>query len=348
MVTDAVPTTPIDMVELNPNNILHQISSLQKKASKDKSVYLKNMMYYINNLRLRGNINHWALGLQKIVYLGTAYRWPHKHLAWTLELDQNRRFNARFHVLTVPQRSVSELRRIMNVEEIDWMVKVVNPELRNSEGEWYVDWNRLMYSIDTKTSLKRLKNKYGPKSVRSAVISREEASYLDFINAGFSVASVGSAPTYPDFTDVTREEVAEKIDQLRDRGLIFNLHLLDNSLATTHKQQPLQTVMIVLQGDSKGILSIIRALIRYVPAATPFLTRQGSKAYVLVRIIRDEPRLTDMAIAAKSMDVNIEYHDVQSYRSNLFSLYDRLWIDEGKWDDDLSGLISQSMFKTPK
>ncbi len=348
MVTDSVPTATIDLSELDPNNILHQISTLQKRAKRDKTVWLKTLIYYFSNLRLRGNINHWALGLQKLVYLGTAYRWPHKHLAWALELDHNKRFNPRFNVLAVPQRSVPEIRRIMNIQEIDWMNKVINPQLRGSEGQWYVDWNRLMHSIDTRTTLKHLKNEYGPGSVRSAVISKEEARYLDFINVGFSVASVGSPSTYPGFTEVTREEVSEKIDQLRERGIIFNLHLLDVSLVTTDRQQPLQTVMMILEGEPKGILSIIRALMRYVPAATPFLTRKGSRAYVLTRLVRDEPRLTDMAIAAKSMGVKVEFHDIKLYRNCLYSLYDRLWIDEGKWDDDLSGLVSQSMFKTPK
>lgn len=348
MVYDAVPPSITDFSELDPNNILHQISDLHERAKKDNSVWLRLLIYYFNNLRLRGNINHKALGLQQLIYFGTAYRWQHKHVAWAVELEHNRKFNPRFNVLVVPQRSVSELDRIMNIQEIDWTVRAINPELRDSEGQWYVDWNRLMHSIDTKTTLKRLIREYGPKTSRFAVISKEEARYLDFINSGFSVASVGSAPTYPDFTNVSGEEISDTIDQLCERNIVFNLHLLDNSAETTRKQQPLQTILISLRGETEGILSIIRALMRYAPAATPFLTRGGGQAYVLSRLIRDEPRLTDMAMTAKTIGVNVEYHDFKSYRTNLVSLYDRLWIDEGKWDDDLSGLISQSMFKTPK
>jgi len=347
LVNSNTPSISTPEGKLDAEHIVEDLESLRKKADYDKEAWLKLMLYASNSIRLRGDVNYEALGLRQLIYIGAAYRWPHQHLAWWAQLEGNRAFNRRFNVLVVPPRAMKEINRIMSVETVEWSARVANLDLRDSEGQWHVDWNRMLYSADTKTTFDRLRMEYGPRKSVPSIISKRDAAFLDRVQSSFHLLDLLIQSNRSTLGDFGKEEIREKLELFRNDNVLYSLQILDNSTLTIHRRKALESILMVLEGEPNGVLSLVRALLRYTPSSSPFVTQNGSKAYVVARIIKNGPKLADLIEVAKSNDVRVEIRDIQSYRSCVTSLLERLWIEEGMWDEDLSGLLSQSSFKPP-
>lgn len=342
LVLSSTASMKISLAEEHAFEILDKIRELRIKAKTDVDAWLKRMKYAMSGVKVRGDINYKTLDLRRCVYLGRAYRWPHQHLSWFAELEEGKQFNTRFNMMLLPPRALLKVSRLISIETIDWTVRASNPRLLDSSGRWHVAWNRLLNTMNTDTSYAQLKREYGPGRSYADVISENEAKYLDFMNFGFTLSEVESRPEFQHISPIKWNVLRDNIHRFREHSLLYNLHLYDRSSNTIRYSQLLQGMMFILEGDAAGMLSLIRAMLHYTPSATPYLVEGFQRAYVMVRLVRDEEKLATLVDSAKSNGVKLKLFDIKDYENYSRNILHRLWVAEGRWNEDVTGLLSQS------
>lgn len=342
LVLPSTASMRVSLAEEQAFEILDEIRELREKAKTDVDAWLKRMKYAMSGVKLRGDINYKSLDLRQCVYLGRAYRWPHQHLSWFVELEEGKQFNTRFNMMLFPPRVLMKVSRLIPIETIEWTVRASNPKLLDSSGRWRVAWNRLLSTMNTDTSYAQLKREYGPGQSYADVISENEAKYLDFTSFGFTLSEVESGPEFQHITSIKWNEMRDTISKFRENSLLYNLHLLDSSMHTIRYSQILQGMLFILEGETAGMLSLIRAMLHYTPSATPYVVDGFRRAYIMVRLVRDEEKLATLVDSAKSNDVTLKLFDIKDFENYSRNILQRLWGGEGSWNDDVTGLLSQS------
>ena len=132
-------------------------------AKRSRRKWKQRLAALTYELRLIGFIHQSAFGLADIVYIGSAYRWPHRHMKFITRLGDSGGNVPFLQVLTAPLSVVERVKRVLpGAIQIAWSTRHSNLDLFSDvDKEWQVQEDRIIGSIQKRGSIRRLQKRYG-------------------------------------------------------------------------------------------------------------------------------------------------------------------------------------------
>ncbi len=311
---------------------------------------------------LRTVVHTQAIGLEQVLFRGSAHSWPHKHLAWSavlgaLEGGRNERSHetprvvpgmnpSTLQLLTLPGEALSELRGIIdestrqNWRLIDWRARSFNPELYDSRiNQWTASfWNTVKSEIP-ELSLNRLKARLDPGAPGNRVtLDRPSARALDITSSHFYLELLESERFISDYR-IDPVELESILQRLCKARVISIQHIITMSR--------LPSIAIDLQGEEKNVCGLALAIIGATPATSSWFSGAGKEALLVTFLPQQYVRPTTKHIMDIADILNVEstVDEVASYSGYLNDMYQRLLrTTDNRWDADISDLLSQFSF----
>lgn len=333
---------------LNYANIMNSSDKVKLVLPVTKKEALSSRKYWSDRLALvtqglfmRAQVNKEAIGLKSMVYVGGAHKWPHKHLEWSARLGYDPKWQHQIQIMVMPHSAIEPVMRVMpSFKEVDWEMTSLNLGKYDSEKrKWLVNTTAIEKSFERKRTIQQLKNEFDKwKSNRSYRISHEEARILDLGSWGIYLSSL-ELGRYSKFYNISRERIQEVLSKLKNKGLIFPRYFFI--------LERLNSIYVSANGPPDHICSVARAFLKHAPSAQVMISNNGSSCLIVSRIPEDNvyQLLTNLPFKAKENSVTLETHPISSYAGYRSDLYQRLLRNDGTWDDDVSGLLSQTRLK---
>jgi len=312
------------------------ISKLAAKRS--PRLWKQRLAALTYELRIIGYVHQSAFGLADIVYLGSAYRWPHRHMRFITRLGDSRDNVPFLQVFTTPLSVVERIKRVLpGAIQITWSARHSNLDLFNdADKEWQIQEDRIIGSVQRRGSLKRLQNRFG--SVEKTDVhsmTPEEAKAIDLLATGIPLDDLEIA-NYSDFWQIDTRKWRRIITNLVDRELIrARYDVLDGKLLS---------IATIAQGPPNQIASLVESLLNNTPSSLAMIGDDGKSGIVLSRLPESSAYeiTSNLPNEALKQDVQIRCLRPTSYQSYSYNLYQRLLRNDGTWDDDVSAFLSQA------
>jgi len=286
--------------------------------------------------------NYHALGLQQMIYLGFAYRWPHAHMAFSTSLANKNGNPPHFQVMVVPNQGAERIRRIIpSVMNVDWSIRKFNADCYSLEKkEWLVRTEKLMKSIQRTRTLRSLKKKYyNPPISNVTKLSQKEVLTMDLVARSFHLMYLDEEPDlFRHMFNIEKKEVIRTTRSLVKRGVLFPYYWISPRLPT---------LASVLHGDRNRVLSLVDSFLSNTPTSSVYVCNGGTDAILLSRVPPSE--FVNLAVilqeTGQEAGLNIRCFKPEGLQSYSKTLYSRLLREDGSWDDDVSGFLSQARSK---
>ncbi|MFW9834275.1 MAG: hypothetical protein ACFFEK_09795 [Candidatus Thorarchaeota archaeon] len=292
-------------------------------------------------LMVKGQIATQALGLVELVYLGAAYRWPHKHMRFITRLGSARENPPHLQVMLVPHNAAERIRRTLpSVLDIVWSARTSNMDLFDNETHtWNVPIQRILDSVEKKCSIRKLMNQFSEKNTPDTYsISKNDAKVLDLIAEGVHLYYL-EMPEYLSNLGLNKKLIHRSLTNLVNRKVMdLKYEVFDTNLIS---------LAVIMQGKSGTVTSIISELLQNTPTSYARINKSGESGVVLSRL--PETSVHEMAYQLTSQGieqgVNIRCMRPTAFRGYTSNLYQRLLMNNGSWDDDVSAFLSQARSK---
>ena len=310
-------------------------------AKRSRKLWKQRLATITYDLRVRGHVNQSAFGLTDMVYLGSAYRWPHRHMKFITRLGDNTDNVPFLQVLTTPLSAVERIKRVLpSAIPIVWSARHSNLELfDDSENDWQIQENRIITSTQRNGSLRKLRDRFGP-SRKSEIhtMSTEEAKVVDLVETGIVLDDLENT-SYLDFWQLTTRKLRNILTNFIEKDLIqIQYGVLDSRLVS---------IATVAQGPPKKIASLIESFLEHTPTSHAMVSDDRARGIILSRL----PERSAYQIAstlpseAYNQEMQVRCLRPTSYQSYRYNLYQRLLRIDGTWDDDVSAFLSQARSK---
>ncbi|MFW9965474.1 MAG: hypothetical protein ACFFCX_18010 [Candidatus Sifarchaeia archaeon] len=330
----------VDMaISMNKSGQIHtKLPVSRAEARKSKKAWADRFAMVTQGLLMRGHIQKERIGLKCIVYVGGAHTWPHKHLEWSARLGFSFEKPIQIQVMVMPPSGFQRLRRFEDtLHTIEWEQSVVNLERYNREKKkWNFKTSLVAKSLESNRSLRQLQNEFGGKPGGLTVpISQQQAKILDLVSWGMYLSAIESG-LYNDYFGVTNKEILGEIKELLQKEVF--------SLSYTSFFRELTSFLIHAKGPIRKMCSLTRSFLKYAPSATTMVSETSNECFILSRIPNDvvNELTQDLQTSANEFNVNLRLWPISAYTGYRNNLYRRLLMDDGLWDDDLSGLTRQA------
>jgi hypothetical protein len=325
----------------NSNKFLHRLPVTKSQAMKSKKKWKIRLSAISYGLRVRSHVNHDMIGLNDLVYLGAAYRWPHRHMRFITRLGISSENPPHLHVMSMPPSSVQRVMRMLpQCIRISLSTRTVNLGLFNeNSGRWDVPIDKILTSTNRKISKRRFSKRfYTKKKVDTFQLQPDDAMILGLVTGGIYLESLERAD-YFRYWGMDRKQVLSSISRLQRRGVIDVAYEVDDvrlvSLAT------------IIQGDSDSVISLVDSFLSYTPTSTTMLNKDCDMGFVLSRL--PENYVHELASQLNRLDVDREITvrcmRPRTFRSFNYDFYHRLLTPDGTWNDDVSAFLSQARSK---
>jgi len=324
--------------ELNQNQeIITGIPISKEQATRSKKIWIDRFAMILNALQIRGHVQNQSIGLRTMIYLGGAHRWPHKHLSWTARLGSHTEKPPYIQVMVMPPSAAERIKRLRtNISEISWSVSNINYDLFiDSKQKWKANTTRILKSLEGNRSLKQLEREFHANPTRKIhTPSFDESKVLGLITWSMYV-SLLELGDYSKFLNITTDRFREILTNLRDNNILRLQYYLPIA--------GLASICFVCNGPSQKIRSLSRALLKHAPSTTGMITENGERCYIISRMPEESVYdiATQLPEKAKEIDMEVKVFKANAYAAYTHNLYQRLLRDDGTWDDDISGLLSQ-------
>lgn len=290
----------------------------------------------VHGLRLRAQVNNNALGLRNLVYVGTAHRWPHRHLAWTARLGFASEKPPYVHLMVMPPAAVERVRRVRpTVVEIDFSARSVNLGLYSTKRrEWTIGSTKILNSMGETRTLQRLKSEFGVRQGVSHHPTLTEAKVLDVVSTKMFLSAC-EQESYLRSVGIDRRKLESTLSSLRDEDVI-RLQYSTNPLGV-------DSIFTVADGPPEQVCSLARAFLLHTPSSSVEIGGDGRKCYIASRVPERSAHRLAVSLEERAMehDISLRCQRVTSYRGYMSTLYQRLLKEDGTWDEDVSDLLSQ-------
>lgn len=279
-----------------------------------------------------------TIGLRQSLYLGAAYRWPHKHLSYITRLG-NQDTSLHLQRMVLPVSAINRIRRFVpSLLDVDWTTMTYNPDLYTDD--WNVRVKEILRSPKRTRPLTTLRKKYySPPRNELVSITPTEALVLDAIATPFHMMYLKErANLFERIFSVKKQLFFRTARSLTKRGILRAHYALIPRLPT---------LVTIASGKPKSIISIADAFLSGTPTCTAYLCNNGAHAVFLSRVPpTDSMELTFLLpqIGHKN-GISIRCFRTTSLRSYNHSLFQRLLRKDGTWDDNVSGFLSQARAK---
>ncbi|MFW9806857.1 MAG: hypothetical protein ACFFFK_09020 [Candidatus Thorarchaeota archaeon] len=321
----------------NPVLRLPSTKSLAKRSLKHWKRRLAALTY---GLRIQGEVNTSVVGLSELLYIGAAYRWPHRHMRFIAMLGPISEGSQHLQVMTMPQSSVERVKRFLpSSMKISWSTRVVNLELYDAEtGNWNFPTHRFWESISKQSTLKKLNNRFGSKkNTEQYQMSFDDATVAGLIADGIYLSDFEN-PHYLDYWGLSKRKFQSCLSNLVRRNVVnlyygvFDAHV---SVAT------------IVQGNAKHLTSLAHAFLSCTPTSLALLNDTGDRGVFLSRMTEESALEIVSRLPEQGLENGLTIRCMRptSFRSYTFDLYHRLLRNDGTWDDDVSAFLSQARSK---
>ncbi|MHA1480341.1 MAG: hypothetical protein ACTSQZ_02810 [Candidatus Thorarchaeota archaeon] len=302
-------------------------------------------------LKLRAHIRTSALGLNRILYFGSGYRWNHPHLAYTIRLRDPNKQSIYFHNMIMPPPSIEIANRIFKDDlkitaegilvrgkvNISWAGRAVNLSLFNEdENEWILPLKRILRSVKKSSTKRKLENRFGKwRGARPYFPSQLETRVMDMAVPGIRLTNLEHAKGEKAY-GVTSTQANAILTKLR------NLDILDIAYEIRHAR--LVPLVSVIQGDPKQVCAVSHSFMESTLSSTVFLGHDSNISVILSTVPFNDREilLQELPDAGKSAGLRIQCLIPEAFRNYTTTLYQRLRLADGEWDSDLSALQAQA------
>ncbi|MGY5859249.1 MAG: hypothetical protein RTU63_07760 [Candidatus Thorarchaeota archaeon] len=329
-------------------NLTHNLNSIQEihtnlpiskeQAAKSKEAWLDRFALTRSNFQMRGYVQDRKIGLEKIVYIGGAHRWPHTHLQYAARLGHIDQKPPYIQVMVMPKTAVDRISRIkQNLFSIDWTTSRINFNLFNSESSsWKYNTSHFLKSFNTERTRKQLDKQFELTLTPDVIpIDEQDTKLLDLLSWGLYPFSYETGFYDDILSTMSDEEIRDKIGfYLKEK--IIHLQYAPNLLG-------LVSICFEIRGPLKQLYSISRASLKHLPSATVMLSTSEELCIVMARVPENEVYsiLTEIPAKVKDYGITMKAYRVSAYAGYNHNVYQRLRRSDGTWDDDVSGLLSQ-------
>ncbi|MCJ7817394.1 MAG: hypothetical protein MUP60_00960 [Candidatus Thorarchaeota archaeon] len=173
--------------------VISKLPITEAAAKKSTASWKKRLAILVYELRILGRVNPRSLGLSKLVYLGSAYRWPHRHMEFITRLGGGGDGTPYLHVMVMPPAAAVQVKRALpNVIGVDLTVRTSNNGLFNRKKmAWEISTNRILSSLEKTNSVNKLTKRFHSENqVGSYRINQDEAKVMDLSSEGIRIAGL--------------------------------------------------------------------------------------------------------------------------------------------------------------
>ncbi|MHA2076116.1 MAG: hypothetical protein ACXABM_06465 [Candidatus Thorarchaeota archaeon] len=290
-----------------------------------------------HGLFMRGNVFKESIGLVSAIYIGAAHRWPHKHLEWSARLGFGLENPQYVQILALPPSALERITRILEtVRIIDWETSTMNLSLYDSENNaWNFKQNLILKSLKRKRSLIQIGNEFGRwRGKHPFRLTRQQSKVLDLISRDIYLSTLERG-RYTQYYGLSVSQIKEELEYMHEKGVFRLQYFLI--------PRKLRSLCIIANGPSEHICSMARSFLKYTPSTQARITNGGKTGIIISRIPADEHYDFVNKLSTYSMDseLSLRILPISAYAGYRNNLYSRLLKDDGSWDDDVSGLLSQ-------
>ena len=309
----------------------------RKEAKKSRKAWLDRFSLIRSSFTMRGYVQDKRIGLMKLVYIGGAHRWPHKHLQFTARLGNLGQKPPYIQFMLMPRTGVERLVRVkQNIAPIDWSASRINFNLYDKESErWKCNISHFTKSFQSKRTAKQLNKEFNIEGSTGTIpISEEDTRILDLLSWGM-YTQVLEKGSYDNILQTSMDNLKEKIATFLDNGLI--------QLQYVPAIHGLASICLHIMGDTPQLYSIARASLKHLPSATALVSEKRKLCIIMARVPEDRAYeiLVDLPAKVTDYGFTMKGYRVSAYAGYLHNLYQRLLKPDGTWDDDISDLLSQ-------
>ena len=340
---DEIPIL-LDIVERS-----NQLGTITGKIIPSKSTGQRSRKAWVTRLVCNSSVtslslictpNLKALGLDQILYLGSAYCWPHRHMSYITSLGRWQVNNPpHLQHMILPSKASERIRRLIpSVLNVTWSSRTFNPDLYTNQ--WNVRPDDILSSLGRTRPLTTLRKKYYTPSLCDVdYITPTEALVMDIITRSFHMMYFKERPyLFEKMFGIEKQLFIRTARSLAKRGVLEPQYILIPLLPT---------LATIACGEPKNIVSLADAFLSGSPTCTAYICNEGNDAVFLSRI---PP--SDLGELARSLPQAGQEHGTtircfrpHTLRSYNHSLYQRLLREDGTWDDDVRGFLSQARGK---
>lgn len=325
----------------NSNKFLPRLPVTKSQAMRSRKKWKIRLSAISYGLRARSHVNHSIIGLNDLIYLGAAYRWPHRHMRFITRLGITNENPPHLHVMSMPPPSVERVMRVLpQCIKIFYSTRVVNHGLFNeNDSQWEVPIDKIVISISKRVSMRRFSRRFfAKKRIDTFQIQPDEAKVLGLLSAGIYLESL-EAQGYFKYWDLDRKQVISSISRLQRNRVIDVVYEVDDVR--------LVSLASIVQGNSDSVISLVDSFLTYTPTSTVMLNKECDTGIILSRLPEND--LHELASQLNRLDderdVTIRCMRPRTFRSFSFDFYSRLLNSDGTWDDDVSAFLSQARSK---
>lgn len=325
--------------ELNESSRFHpRLPVTKSQAMRSRKLWKKRLASITYGLKIRGHVNPYAIGLTELVYIGAAYRWPHRHMRFITRLGTVSENPPHLQVMTLPPSSAERVMRALPQSiKISWSKRVVNLGLYDRDSEkWEIPVDRIQDLLDKKSSKRKITRRFGKATGPDTYqITSEEAKVLGLVSGGIYLENF-EIPDYFRYFNLSRKQVSSIITKLHEKGILQMTYDVDDIR--------LVSLSSIIQGSSESVTSFVDSLLTNSPTSLAMLNDQFDKGVVISKfpenIVYDLiSKLNQMGI---QKDLVIRCMRPRAFRDFTSTLYHRLLKPDGTWDDDVSAFLSQA------
>jgi hypothetical protein len=317
------------------------LPTTKSAAKKSRTAWKRRFAEMSYDLMVRGYIDTSALGLVELVYLGAAYRWPHRHMKFITRLGPLNENPPHLQAMLLPLNAAERVRRALpGVLSVFWSARSLNLDLLNERtSSWNIPTERIVESLEKRGTIRRLINRFGGRQTSDMyTMSRGEAKVVDLISEGV-ILSLLETPEYLDSLGLEKREIRGHLKNLINHNII--------RLKYEVSDPKLITLAVILQGEKETVTSVISEFLTSTPTTFARLDETGERGVLLSRLPEESAQVIASQLASRAIayGANIRCMRPTAFRGYTSNLYQRLLKPDGTWDDDVSAFLSQARSK---
>ena len=317
------------------------LPTTKSAARRSRASWKRRFAEMSYDLMIRGYVETSALGLLELVYLGAAYRWPHRHMKFITRLGTSSESPPYLQVMLMPLNAAERVRRALpSILKVAWSARTLNLDLLDERtNTWDIPVEQVVESLEKKSTIRKLMNRFGGRKAPDMyTLSKEETKVVDLISEGVILSSLETS-RYPDNLALEKKRIRRLLRDLTSRNIIrLTYEVSDPNLIT---------LAIILQGEKETVTSVVSQVLANTPTTFARLDETGESGILLSRLTEESAHAVASQLTSRGIEngVNIRCMRPTAYRGYTSNLYQRLLKPDATWDDDVSAFLSQARSK---
>lgn len=317
------------------------VPTTKSAAMRSRTSWKKRFAEISHNLRVRGYIDSSALGLVELVYLGAAYRWPHRHMKFITRLGSVSENPPHLQVMLMPPNAVERVRRTLpSVLSVAWSARTSNLDLFDGKtNTWVIPIQRIVDSLERRSSIRKLMNQFSGKGAPDTYsMSKEDAKAADLVSEGVNLSFL-EIPEFLNNWGLNKGQIRGHLSNLINRKVMrLTYEVSDPNLVS---------LAIIMQGRCETITSLVSEFLRNTPTSFARINETGRNGVILSRLPEESVHGIASQLTSRGIEqeLNIRCMRPTTFRGYSSNLYQRLLKEDGTWDDDVGAFLSQARSK---